>query len=262
MTKTMLTIAASDPSGGAGIEADIKVASAHNVFALSAITAITVQDSSGVRAVHPTDPSVFLRTLELLADDRQIHAIKIGALATTAHIEAVRDFLSKLTPLPPVVLDPVLSATTGAVFLPHEALPMITKSLLPFVALITPNLNEAGLLTEIEVTDKPSMHRAAQALCEMGADAALVKGGHLKLDSSDVLALEGRTMEWPNNIIPHEFHGTGCALSSAITAQLAKGTALEQAVGSSRDYLRLSMSRARPGRGKAYILDFPSAQEK
>lgn len=261
MHMNALTIAASDPSGGAGIEADLKVFNAHRVFGLTAITAITIQDSRGAHSVHPTDPGVFQRILGRLRDDQPLGAIKIGALATAAHLEAVVDFLMSLSPRPPVVLDPVISATSGAELLEADAVELIRDSMLPLVSIITPNLFEAGELVGREVADVGSMRRAAESLCILGAEAALVKGGHLKADSRDVLCHRGRISERVNDRIPHEFHGSGCVLAAAIAANLARDREVPEAVDRARAYLRLCMTRSRPGRGPAYILDFPPATD-
>jgi len=258
MTRCVLAIAASDPSGGAGIEADLKVLSAHRVFGLTALTALTVQDSAGVRSVHPTDPAVFRRVLSALSDDQPLAAVKMGALATRDHLEAAREFIESLPRGTPVVLDPVLKATSGAELTGKEAAAGI-KDLLPLVTVVTPNMDEAGALTGRKVMGLEDMKRSAEELCLSGARAALVKGGHLKSGSKDVLFHRGMIKEWDNDRIPHEFHGTGCALSSAIAARMAGGAGAVEAVRKAREYLRLCMSRARPGKGVAYILDFPPA---
>jgi hydroxymethylpyrimidine/phosphomethylpyrimidine kinase len=260
MKKSVLTIAASDPSGGAGIEADLKVFTAHQVFGLTAITAITLQDSGGVRGVTNLDPDDFRRTLEILRNDQPIAAIKIGALATLPHLQAVHDFLANLKPLPPVVFDPVFRATSGAWLCSMDAVKKVPELLFPFLKLITPNLPESGILAGSPVRDRQAMRQAAQAIVARGPQAALVKGGHVPTDSFDVLCYKGEITEWPNDRLPHEFHGTGCVLASAITARLALGLDLVPAIQAARDYLRLAMQRARPGSGDAYLLDFPIAQ--
>jgi hydroxymethylpyrimidine/phosphomethylpyrimidine kinase len=260
VTVNALIIAASDPSGGAGIEADIKVMAAHRVFALTAITAVTVQDTRGVREVMPVDLEVFRRVLDLHRADRPISAVKIGALATSGHLEAVREFLAGLDPLPPVVLDPVISATSGAELLDKDGQKMMVKSLLPYAALVTPNLNEAKILAGGKVEDLEGMKEAARKLCEMGAAAVLVKGGHLKGEPSDALCVKGEIQVLTGERLAREFHGTGCALASAIAAGLAKGMELTPAIEAGRKYLARCMESARPGSGEAWILDFPPAE--
>jgi len=256
MRPNILTIAASDPSGGAGIEADIKVMSAHGINALTAITAVTVQDTKGVHDLHPTDVSKFRSTLGLLRHDQPIDAIKIGALCTGAHLEAVNKFLAKLAPLPPVVLDPILKSTSGSVLFRDNAAQMIADYMLDKITMITPNTEEASSLTRLPVSNLQAMTNAAMKLCQMGAKTALVKGGHLKGESHDLLCMDGKCVKWANEKIPHEFHGTGCALSSAIASNLAKGTDIPQSITNARDYLIKCMKQARKGRGDAYILEF------
>jgi len=261
MRKFALTIASSDPSGGAGIEADLKVFSAHRVSGLTAITAITLQDSRAVRDTWPVDAEVFRRVLEVLRYDHPIAAIKIGALATLAHVEATADFLAGFDPRPPVVLDPVFRASSGAWLLEQRAVPKFADLLFPYATLVTPNAREAEILTKNGVATRETMNDAAEALCFLGAEATLVKGGHVPNDSHDVLCYRGKITDWKNDLIPHEFHGTGCVLSSAITARLAQGAELTEAGTMARQYLRVAMSRATPGRGEAYVLDFPPARK-
>lgn len=258
MRPNVLVIAASDPSGGAGVEADIKVLCAHGVNALTAVTAITVQDSRGVRAVQATPVKVFRRILRGLAEDQAIAGVKIGALITEGHVQAVWDFLAGLSPLTPVVLDPVMKATSGPRLLSARAEKLI-PSLFPFLALVTPNLPEAQVLTKRPVHDLQGMRAAGLRLCELGAAAALCKGGHLETASRDVLCAQGQFTEWPNRRLPRSFHGTGCVLASAIAARLAQGAELVPAITQSRAYLRLCMKSARPGRGHSFLLDFPPA---
>ena len=261
MTKCVLTIAASDPSGGAGIEADLKVFSAHRLFGLTAITAITVQDTASVRSVHPVEPAVFRHVLEHLRLDQPLAAIKIGALSSLAHLEAVHDFLASFNPRPAVVFDPVIRASSGAWLCGLDAVEKFPALIFPWVTLLTPNAVEAGMLTGTKVNSREAQAAAAQALARLGPEAVLVKGGHMPRDSHDVLCHRGQTTEWPNDLLPRQFHGTGCALSAAIASQLALGADLPTAVVKARAYLRLAMQRARPGAGEVYILDFPPAEE-
>jgi hydroxymethylpyrimidine/phosphomethylpyrimidine kinase len=171
-------------------------------------------------------------------------------------VEAVRWFLDELRPLPPVVLDPVMRSTSGAALI-EEGGDKLLRSFLPFVSLVTPNLSEAELLTGHEVRDLDAMKRAGEELRGLGARAVLVKGGHLPGEPADVLLYEGGTRQWRSARLPREYHGTGCALASAIAAGLAHGLALAEAVERGRSYLLKCMRAARPGKGKAYILDFP-----
>ena len=259
MTLSALTIAASDPAGGAGIEADLKVFAAHRVFGLTAITALTIQDSTGVRGVVPLPVAAFREVLALLAADQPIAAIKIGALATALHLDAVADFLLRLAPRPPVVLDPVLAASSGHELLPAEAVSRLRERLLPLVTIVTPNLPEAGVLTGRRPASEEEMIAAGREFIRLGAAAALIKGGHLEAEPVDVLVYAGGVRRWSGERMPHEYHGTGCALASAIAARLARGEELAPAVEGARRYLRACMEAGRPGKGRAYLLDFPPA---
>lgn len=261
MNPNALVIAASDPSGGAGIEADLKVLAAHRVNGLTAITAITVQDSRGLQAVHPVELKLFKKILDLHLHDQKIHAVKIGALADSGHIKAVRDFLAKLKPLPPVVLDPVMRASSGKKLLAEKNAAARLKDLIPFCALITPNLGEAGMLAAIKVNDLAAMKEAARRLHELGARAVLVKGGHLRRGSADLLFNGEEFFAWKNRLKPREFHGTGCALASAIAANLARGAPLPEAVERARAYLTRCMKNARKGQARAWLLEMSGSEQ-
>ncbi|MFO8055821.1 MAG: bifunctional hydroxymethylpyrimidine kinase/phosphomethylpyrimidine kinase [bacterium] len=253
--KKVLVIAASDPCGGAGVEADVKVLTAHHVNALTAISALTFQDSEkvhGVKAVHPDD---FRRVLEVVRDDRKLDGVKIGALAGAEHVQAVVDFIQALHPRPFVVLDPVLIATSGAALLAEEALPVLRDSLLPLADVITPNLAEARALSGVEIKDQEKMKDACLRLVSHGASASLITGGHLKGDSFDLLFHEGEFIRFPNRLIDREFHGTGCALASAIASRLAQGFELVESIRLARAFLELAMAGAVPGKGSSWLLD-------
>ena len=252
-----LTIAASDGSGGAGIEADLKVFAAHRVFGLTAITALTLQDTARVHGVEPTPLMAFRRTLELLAADMPIAAVKIGALASLDHLAVAADFLAALSPRPPVVLDPVLVSTSGRELFPPKGLALLRARLLPLVTLITPNLPEAELLTGRPARTEADLVPAGRELVRLGAAAALVKGGHLPGQPVDALVHAGGVERFSGMRRPHEFHGTGCALASAVAARLARGDDLLAAVAGGRDYLTLCMDAAAPGKGEAWVLGFP-----
>jgi len=257
MSIRALTIAASDPSGGAGIEADLKVFSAFRVSGATAITAITEQDTAGTYGMVPTGLATFEKNLTLMSADMPLSAIKTGALATAGHAGAVARFLKSLSPLPPVVIDPVLSATSGASLMDGGAAREAYLTLIPHAAVITPNISEAGLLADMEVADRESMERAGRALLEMGAGAALITGGHLGEGSVDMLVHPGGVDTWENEILPFEFHGTGCVLSSAIAAGLARAMGMVEAVDRARSYLSLAIAGAIKGKGDARVLDFP-----
>ncbi len=255
MNLCALTIAASDPSGGAGVEMDLKVFTAQRVFGLSAITAFTVQTTRGLKEVHPNSIRVFERILDELAGDIPLQAIKIGVVATARHAEAIALFLERM-PGVPVVLDPVMAASSGQSLIEPGTEDAIRELLLPRSSLITPNLAEASVLAGIRVRTTEDMIRAAEILCETGVRAVLVKGGHLADEAADIFSYQGKTEEWSLPRIPGEFHGTGCALSACIAARLARGEGIESAVKNARAYLHGLLNSAFPGKGRARII-FP-----
>jgi len=241
MIKFALSIAASDPSGGAGVEADLKVFSAHKVFGMSAITAITVQGPEGVEKIIPTPINDFSRILEIIASQMPLDAVKIGALASAGHIRAVENFLKRVRV--PCVLDPVLKASKGSILLPKKDWPEIF-SLFPFLDLLTPNLPEAEELLKIKIKNRADMVRGLEKFSEKGARAVLLKGGHLEGGPVDLLWRKGRVRAFPKQRLAGKFHGTGCALSSAIAAQLALGMDLEDAVAKSERYVQKCLGSA------------------
>jgi len=233
--KKALTIAASDPSGGAGIEADLKVFSRYRVFGMSAITAITVQGPKGVEKIIPTPIKDFSRILEIIASQMPLNAVKIGALASAGHIRAVEILLKRVRV--PCVLDPVLKASEGSLLLEKKGWPKIF-SLLPFLDLITPNIPEAEALLGMNIKSRADMVRALEIFSKKGARAILLKGGHLDGGPVDLLWRNGRVRAFPKQRMAGKFHGTGCALSSAVAAQLALGMGLEAAVAKSERYVQ------------------------
>ncbi len=235
----MLSIAGSDPSGGAGIQADIKTATALGVYAGAVITSLTAQNTTGVSGVFPIPASFVAEQIESVLTDLDVRAIKIGMLGTPEIAAAVADALRR-HPGPAVVLDPVMIATSGDHLVTPETATVIRDDLLPLATLITPNLPETvALLDGDDPRDRDEMAAAAQALRERGAQAALVKGGHLAaMTSQDVLAdaggvtwYESRRIDTPNT------HGTGCTLSSAIASFLVTGRPLREAIREAKDYL-------------------------
>jgi hydroxymethylpyrimidine/phosphomethylpyrimidine kinase len=233
--KFAITIAASDPSGGAGIEADLKVFGAHKVFGLTAITALTVQGPGGLEKIVPTPVKDFKRILSVIAGQMPLHAVKIGALASKAHIRAVKDFLERVRV--PVVLDPLLKASRGNFLLLKKDWPELF-SLFHSATLITPNIPEAASLLGLEIRDRAGMLLALERFAGKGASAVLIKGGHLEGEPIDLLWRDGRVTVFRKRRVAGKFHGTGCALSSAIAAQLALGLNLEKAVAKSEQYVQ------------------------
>ena len=244
-----LTIAGSDSGGGAGIQADLKTFQQFGVYGTSAIVALTAQNTLGVRAVEAVGASMVQAQLEALADDLPPDAVKSGMLATpelvTQVATAIRQFGWKR-----YVLDPVMVASSGDRLLTADAESTVRRKLLPLAALVTPNLEEAAILAEMPVPHEAAMIAAGQRLVELGAGAALVKGGHLPGDILvDVLVTPDGVERFSHpRLATTSTHGTGCTLSAAITAGLARGDTLHDAVSAGLDYLRRAIASA-PGLG-------------
>ncbi len=239
MIVNVLSIAGSDPSGGAGIQADLKTFSALGCYGMAALTALTVQNTRGVSGVHVPPAEFVGAQVAAVFADVEVAAVKIGMLATGEIARAVAAELAS-HPEVPVVLDPVLVATSGDSLGTPDVVAAMRRDLLPRATVITPNLPEAARLAEEEMPrDEAGMRRLAERLCVLGARAALVKGGHLTgADSVDFLfdgdrhhVFRARRIETRNT------HGTGCTLSSAIAAFLARGRTLPEAVAAAKDYL-------------------------
>lgn len=235
----MLSIAGSDPSGGAGIQADIKTATALGVYAAAVITSLTAQNTTGVSGVFPIPATFVAEQIASVVADLDVRAIKIGMLGTAEVAAAVADALRR-SPGPAVVLDPVMVATSGDRLVTPETMAVIRDELVPLATVITPNLPEAAALLGGDVPhDRKSMANAGRALRERGAQAVLVKGGHLAATTSqDVLAdADGLTWFETHRVDTTNTHGTGCTLSSAIASFLVKGCPLREAVRQAKDYL-------------------------
>ncbi|MGH3502365.1 MAG: bifunctional hydroxymethylpyrimidine kinase/phosphomethylpyrimidine kinase [Nocardioidaceae bacterium] len=245
----MLTLAGSDPSGGAGMQADLKTASAFGVYGASVITALTAQNTTGVSGIH-TPPTEFLRAqFESVASDLDVRAIKIGMLGSAALVETVHDLLERW-PVPAVVLDPVLVATSGDLLVPHDAAQAIRRLLVPLASVVTPNVPEAEALTGLAVTDVAAMARAGHALRDCGAGASLVTGGHLTgaqsvdviVDGEGVDQLSAPRIDTPNT------HGTGDTLSSAIAAGLALDIPIRRAMADAKEFVFRALRAGRQHR--------------
>lgn len=248
MHAVALTIAGSDPSGGAGIQADLKTFHQFGVYGESVITLVTVQNTVSLERVECLSPVLVLHQLRAVLDDIPPAAAKTGALGNRAIVEAVARAAADFRF--PLVVDPVLVSQHGRPLADNDALPAMRIQLFPQASLLTPNLAEAEALTGLEVKDVPSMHTAARRLREMGAKAVLVKGGHLEGDAVDVLSVAGLTREFRTARIPtRHTHGTGCTYSAAITAELARGAMLEQAVERAKTFVTEAI-RSAPAFGK------------
>jgi hydroxymethylpyrimidine/phosphomethylpyrimidine kinase len=247
-----LTIAGSDSGGGAGIQADLKTLQAFGVFGTSAITAITVQNTLGVSGVHAVPVDTVRAQIAAVAADLPPAACKTGMLATAELVRAVAASIREHA-LPNYVLDPVMVATSGDRLLAEDAERTIVAELVPLADLVTPNLDEAALLAGFAVDDEPSMRRAAGAMVEMGARAALIKGGHLRAGELVDILFDGREWrEWRRpRLDTRNTHGTGCTLSAAAAAGLAHGRPLARAVEDALDYVQRAIQSA-PGLGRGH----------
>jgi hydroxymethylpyrimidine/phosphomethylpyrimidine kinase len=247
-----LTIAGSDSGGGAGIQADLKTFAAYGVFGTSAVVAVTAQNTLGVRAVHAVPVPVVRAQLDALAADLPPAALKTGMLATVPLIRAVADAIYQRQ-WTPYVLDPVMVATSGDRLLDDGAQRTLMERLVPLATLVTPNLDEAALLTGLPVRTVPEMLAAGRALLDAGAHAALVKGGHLDAPTlTDVLVTREGTRHFTRpRLATTSTHGTGCTLSAAITAGLALGRPMELAVEHGLDYVHRAIAAA-PGLGRGH----------
>ncbi len=220
-----LTIAGSDSSGGAGIVADLKTFEAHGVWGTAAITAVTAQNTLGVQAVEALTPEVIRAQIASVVSDLGVDAAKTGMLASAEVVKAVALTIAQLG-VRPLVVDPVMVASTGGRLLDPDAVEAVSGLLLPLATVVTPNLAEAAALTGFEVADRAGMERAARALADMGPDVVLVKGGHLEGDDSpDCLLVAGEEPVWLEGVrLPaNGAHGSGCVLAAAICAELARG---------------------------------------
>ena len=240
--KTALTIAGSDASGGAGIQADIKTITMHGVYAMSAITAMTAQNTTGVFAIQESTPEFLKQQLDAVFEDIFPDAVKIGMTASEELMcviaESLKHYRAKN-----VVVDPVMVATSGSALMKRNALSTLMHKLLPLAALVTPNVPEAEVLSGMPVRGKEEMLQAAKKISETCHCAVLLKGGHSVCDADDLLYANGdavwfygKRIENPNT------HGTGCTLSSAIAANLAKGFSLKEAVRRAKDYISGALS--------------------
>lgn len=247
--KAALTIAGSDSSGGAGIQADIKTMSALGVYAESVITALTAQNTMGVQGVVATEPDFVLMQMESVFSDIRPDAVKIGMLPNAEVVHTVGEGLVRFG-AENVVLDPVMVATSGAALSEAPAVEAL-HSLLPLACVVTPNIPEAEVLSGTEIASKDDMLAAAHAIQQKGARAVLVKGGHLADTADDVLLEEDGTETWlsAQRVETKNTHGTGCTLSSAIASYLARGEKLKYAVALAKQYLT-SAIQADPGLGK------------
>ena len=242
-----LSIAGSDPSGGAGIQADLKTFHQFRVYGEAALTLITVQNTCGVQRVECLAPDLVADQIRAVIGDIPPGAAKTGALGNRGIIEAVAALATGFSF--PLIVDPVMVSKHGAALLEADAIGALKERLLPLAFLLTPNLQEAELLTGTPVRDVAAMRRAAETLAALGPRAVLVKGGHLAGDSTDVLFYQGEWQEFTApRIATRNTHGTGCTFSAAITASIAHGYELTDAVDRAKRYITEAI-RGNPGLG-------------
>ncbi len=240
--KTALTIAGSDCSGGAGIQADLKTMTMNGVFAMSVVTALTAQNTTGVRAILESDPEFLRQQIDAVFEDIRPDAVKIGMVSSSALIRVIGE-RRRYYGAGHVVVDPVMVATSGSALIETDAVKTLAAELLPLAELVTPNVPEAKVLSGMEIRGPRDMEAAARAIGESCGCAVLLKGGHSVNDANDLLWsggktawFEGRRIENPNT------HGTGCTLSSAVAANLAKGFSLEESVSRAKEYVSGALS--------------------
>jgi hydroxymethylpyrimidine/phosphomethylpyrimidine kinase len=246
-----LSIAGSDSGGGAGIQADLKTFSALGVYGMTAITAVTVQNTQGVSGFETLPPHVVAEQIRAVATDIGVDAAKTGMLASAPIIEAVADAVAE-TELPNLVVDPVFVSKHGHRLLAEDAVGALRERILPLATLVTPNLPEAAGLAGFEAGTRDLMEDAAEAILTMGPRAVLVKGGHLEGASSADVFFDGDRIEWieAERIPTANTHGTGCTLSSAIAAHLARGEELLEAVRKGKAFVTEAIRAALPlGKG-------------
>lgn len=242
--KKLLSIAGSDSSGGAGMQADLKTFAALGTYGMSCLCALTAQNTKGVTMVVNTPTDMVTAQLEAIYDDVPPDGVKTGMLSTPAIVHTVAAFLRNHRGAP-LVVDPVMVATTGAVLLEEDAIETYKKELIPLATLITPNIPEAEKLSGLSINDEDDMKKAAEKLLDYGCEAVLVKGGHRIMDATDVLYDGKEFTVYPGKKVDTKnTHGTGCTLSSALAAFLAKGLTLKEAVKEAKTYMQGAIERA------------------
>jgi hydroxymethylpyrimidine/phosphomethylpyrimidine kinase len=248
VTPVALTIAGSDPSGGAGLQADLKTFHRFGVYGEAVVTLITAQNTQQVARVDVLDAGLVRDQIQSVVADIPPSAAKTGALGNREVVETVAELAADFTF--PLVVDPVLRSSRGAPLLDDVGHAALVKRLLPRTFLLTPNLEEATLLAGFGVEDLPAMRRAAEVIASLGPRNVLIKGGHLRTEAVDVLLLEsGKIVEfYAARLATKNTHGTGCSYAAAITAELAKGTHIEEAVGRAKRFITEAIRRA-PGLG-------------
>lgn len=253
MKGRVLIVAGSDSGGGAGIQADIKAVTMMGGYAMTAISALTAQDTTAVHDVFPIPVDFVTKQMTVVLDDIGADAIKIGMLATTEIIDTVAGVITDMAPAVPLVVDPVMVSSSGGRLLADDATDALMEKLVSRASLVTPNIPEAEVLTGLKIRNESDMHEAAARILALGPGAVLLKGGHLSGGKLvDLLVTVRGTIRFEGKRIPStNTHGTGCTFASAIAAGLAQGMDLEAAVKRGRDYVHEAI-RLAPGYGHGH----------
>lgn len=248
--RTCLTIAGSDPSGGAGVQADLKTFHQHGTYGMSVLTLLTVQSTKTVEEVKVLDPDFVLKQLKTVIEDIPPHAAKTGALGKAEIVDALCGRATKFDF--PLVIDPVMVSKHGSPLLDGDGVELIRRRLLRVAHVVTPNVPEARLLSERDIDSVSGMERAAQTIAKLGVRHVLVKGGHLDDDAVDVLWTDGVMHRFPaKRMTTTHTHGTGCVLSAAITARIAFGESVLDAVAGAKQFVTRAIESA-PGLGRGF----------
>lgn len=242
--KKGLTIAGSDSCGGAGIQADLKTFSAHGLFAMSVITAVTAQNTQGVLAVEDLSPQIIGKQIDAIFEDIKVDAVKIGMLSKIDTIMIIGEKLRKYQP-ENIVLDPIMVSKNGYHLLNPKAVEALIKELFPLSRIVTPNIPEAQVITGINISTIEDMEYAARAIFQMGSRNVLLKGGHLENDPTDLL-FDGEKMTYfkGKRINTKNTHGTGCTLSSAIASNLGKGYSIIDSISKAKEYISIAIENS------------------
>lgn len=242
--KNVLTIAGSDSSGGAGIQADLKTFSAHGVFGMSVITAVTAQNTQGVIGVQDISAELISKQIEAIFEDIRVDGLKIGMTSQIATIEAIGEGLRYYMPSN-IVLDPVMVSKSGYHLLQRSAIEALVSTLLPLATVVTPNIPEAEVISGIKIDSVTGMEKAARLIYGMGAKNVLVKGGHLENEATDLL-FDGTAFSYfrGRRIDTRNTHGTGCTLSAAIASNLAIGCSVAKAVAKAKEYITTAIENS------------------
>ncbi len=239
--KKVLTIAGSDSSGGAGIQADIKTITAHKMYAMSAITALTAQNTTGVFGIFEASPEFVKQQIDCIFEDIRPDAVKIGMVSSPGIINAIADKLIEYG-AENIVVDPVMIATSGSRLLSEEAMEALVKRLLPLGTVITPNIPEAEALCGIEIKSREDMIEAAEKISAFIPGGVMIKGGHLPASADDLLYRKGELRWYPCERVDNpNTHGTGCTFSSAIACNLAAGRSLEESIAGAKAYVTAAL---------------------